>query len=64
MTDRGQLSHLLQQRRGADQNKREVSLKKQHDTDQSTMVIATITRGFEVKEMSAGYRKAQIRRLS
>ena len=28
------------------------------------MVIATITGGFDVKEMSAGYRDAQIRQLS
>jgi len=54
----------LQQRKGTDQNKQEASQKKQRDADQSTVVTATITGGFHVKEMSAGYRKAQIRQLS
>jgi len=53
----------MQQGKGTNSNKEEASQKKQRDADQSTVVIATITGGLDVKEMSLGYRKAQIRRL-
>ena len=38
-------------------------MKKQQESDRNTVVIATIVGGFDVKEMSAGYMKAQIWQL-
>jgi len=64
MADRGQLNHFVQHGRGLNPNKPEASQKKQRDTDQNTEVIATIFGEFNVKELSAGYRKAQVRQLS
>jgi len=64
MADRGQLNSFVQPRRGSTPNKPEASRKKQRDTDQDTEVIAAISGGFNVKELSAGYRKAQVRQLS
>ena len=64
MANRGQLNLFVQHGRGPNSNKPEASRKKQWDTDQDTEVIATISGGFTVKELSAGYRKAQVRQLS
>ena len=64
MADRGQLSRFLKQRKETNQNKREAQLKKQEDSDRNTVVIVTIIGGIDVKEMRAGYRKAQIRQLN
>jgi len=64
MADRGQLNRFVQPGRGPNPNKLEASRKKQRDIDQDTEVIATIFGGFNVKELSTGYRKAQVRQLS
>jgi len=64
MADRGQLNRFVQHGSRPNPNKSEASRKKQRDTDQDTEVIATISGGFNVKELSAGYRKAQVRQLS
>jgi len=64
MADRGQLSRFVQQGKGTNQNKQEASQKEQRDADQSMVVIATIVGGLDIKEMSDGYRKTQIRQLS
>jgi len=61
MVDHGQLNRFVQHGRGPNPNKLEASRKKQRDTDEDTKVIATISGGFNVKELSARYRKAQVR---
>jgi len=64
MANRGQLNRFVQHGRGPNPNKPKASRKKQRDTDQDTEVITTISGGFNIKELSAGYRKAQVRQLS
>ena len=64
MANCGQLNRFVQHGRGLNPNKLEASREKQWETDQNTEVIATIFGGFNVKELSTGYRKAQVRQLS
>jgi len=64
MADRGQLTCFIQQGKRTNKNRQEALQKKQRDADQSTVVTATISGGLDAKEMSARYRKVQIRQLS
>jgi len=54
MADQGQLNPFLKQRKGANQNQRDAQPKRYDDSNQNTVVIATITGVINVKEMIAG----------
>ncbi|KAJ8439599.1 hypothetical protein Cgig2_017166 [Carnegiea gigantea] len=64
LADRGQLNRFLEKGGGRDHVRCNPEGKKDDDVDHNAEIIATIIRGIDSKDLSEGYRKAQIQNLS
>ena len=64
LANRGQLNCFLKKGEDGDHNRCNREGKKDNDADRNTKIIATIIRGIDGKELSIGYQKAQIWKLS
>ncbi|KAJ8437473.1 hypothetical protein Cgig2_002974 [Carnegiea gigantea] len=64
LVNQGQLNHFLTRGGSEDRSRHDPKGKKDNDVNPNTKIITTIIGGIDDKELNAGYRQAQIRKLS
>ncbi|KAJ8426528.1 LOW QUALITY PROTEIN: hypothetical protein Cgig2_022535 [Carnegiea gigantea] len=64
LANQGQLNRFLRRGEGGDCNRRDSKGKKDSDANCNAEIIETIIGGIDDRELNAGYRKAEIQKLS